>query len=137
MFFFLTVLFDSVTVLTIFSVSNELFGSFCHQEEQEAARRRQQKDTKDSKSNSTTPTKPKEQNKVACARIYKTLCGKQFLGPFSWVHYLFAIYCVLCHFVPRIYKTARQALCALLYEHVCVHAYCSRTPVVRRSVLAW
>ncbi|XP_070816712.1 histone-lysine N-methyltransferase, H3 lysine-79 specific isoform X1 [Chaetodon trifascialis] len=32
-------------------------------EEQEAARRRQQKDTKDSKSNSTTPTKPKEQNK--------------------------------------------------------------------------
>uniref|UniRef100_A0A8D0D293 Histone-lysine N-methyltransferase, H3 lysine-79 specific n=1 Tax=Sander lucioperca TaxID=283035 RepID=A0A8D0D293_SANLU len=37
-------------------------------EEQEAARRRQQKDTKDSKSNSTTPTKPKEQN-------------KQFLGP--------------------------------------------------------
>ncbi|XP_017262810.1 histone-lysine N-methyltransferase, H3 lysine-79 specific isoform X2 [Kryptolebias marmoratus] len=32
-------------------------------EEQEAARRRQQKDTKDSKSNSTTPTKPKEQPK--------------------------------------------------------------------------
>uniref|UniRef100_A0A8C6NTZ0 Histone-lysine N-methyltransferase, H3 lysine-79 specific n=1 Tax=Nothobranchius furzeri TaxID=105023 RepID=A0A8C6NTZ0_NOTFU len=35
-------------------------------EEQEAARRRQQKDTKDSKSNSTTPTKPKEQNKDSC-----------------------------------------------------------------------
>ncbi|MEQ2181369.1 hypothetical protein GOODEAATRI_010905 [Goodea atripinnis] len=33
-------------------------------EEQEAARRRQQKDTKDSKSNNTTPTKPKEQNKL-------------------------------------------------------------------------
>lgn len=32
-------------------------------EEQEAARRRQQKDTKDSKSNSTTPTKLKEPNK--------------------------------------------------------------------------
>ncbi|XP_076009056.1 histone-lysine N-methyltransferase, H3 lysine-79 specific isoform X3 [Genypterus blacodes] len=33
-------------------------------EEQEAARRRQQKDTKDSKSNSTTPTKLKEHNKA-------------------------------------------------------------------------
>ncbi|XP_049585226.1 histone-lysine N-methyltransferase, H3 lysine-79 specific isoform X1 [Syngnathus scovelli] len=32
-------------------------------EEQEAARRRQQKDTKDSKSNSTTPTKTRDQNK--------------------------------------------------------------------------
>ncbi|KAJ0065089.1 hypothetical protein NL108_005581, partial [Boleophthalmus pectinirostris] len=32
-------------------------------EEQEAARRRQQKDTKESKSNSTTPTKPKEPTK--------------------------------------------------------------------------
>uniref|UniRef100_A0A672IXH8 Histone-lysine N-methyltransferase, H3 lysine-79 specific n=1 Tax=Salarias fasciatus TaxID=181472 RepID=A0A672IXH8_SALFA len=35
-------------------------------EEQEAARRRQQKDTKESKSNSTTPTKPKEQTKDSC-----------------------------------------------------------------------
>ncbi|KAG7235679.1 hypothetical protein INR49_002309 [Caranx melampygus] len=35
-------------------------------EEQEAARRRQQKDTKDSKSNTTTPTKPKEQTKDSC-----------------------------------------------------------------------
>ncbi|KAM3620548.1 uncharacterized protein V6R79_025163 [Siganus canaliculatus] len=35
-------------------------------EEQEAARRRQQKDTKDSKSNSTTPTKQKEQIKDSC-----------------------------------------------------------------------
>ncbi|KAM6939067.1 histone-lysine N-methyltransferase, H3 lysine-79 specific isoform 2-T2 [Lycodopsis pacificus] len=35
-------------------------------EEQEVARRRLQKDTKDSKSNSTTPTKPKEQNKDSC-----------------------------------------------------------------------
>uniref|UniRef100_A0A3Q2SQ10 Histone-lysine N-methyltransferase, H3 lysine-79 specific n=1 Tax=Fundulus heteroclitus TaxID=8078 RepID=A0A3Q2SQ10_FUNHE len=35
-------------------------------EEQEAARRRQQKDTKDSKSTNTTPTKTKEQNKDSC-----------------------------------------------------------------------
>uniref|UniRef100_A0A8C9YMI2 Histone-lysine N-methyltransferase, H3 lysine-79 specific n=1 Tax=Sander lucioperca TaxID=283035 RepID=A0A8C9YMI2_SANLU len=45
-------------------------------EEQEAARRRQQKDTKDSKSNSTTPTKPKEQNKVGHGQIYNTLPRK-------------------------------------------------------------
>uniref|UniRef100_A0A8P4G631 Histone-lysine N-methyltransferase, H3 lysine-79 specific n=1 Tax=Dicentrarchus labrax TaxID=13489 RepID=A0A8P4G631_DICLA len=42
-------------------------------EEQEAARRRQQKDTKDSKSNSTTPTKPKEQNKVG----HQDSCGEE------------------------------------------------------------
>ena len=49
-----------------------------YQEEQEAARRRQQKDTKDSKSNSTTPTKPKEQTKVGCAQIYFTLSAFSF-----------------------------------------------------------
>uniref|UniRef100_A0A4W6FRU0 Histone-lysine N-methyltransferase, H3 lysine-79 specific n=1 Tax=Lates calcarifer TaxID=8187 RepID=A0A4W6FRU0_LATCA len=42
-------------------------------EEQEAARRRQQKDTKDSKSNSTTPTKPKEQTKVG----HQDSCGEE------------------------------------------------------------
>uniref|UniRef100_A0A7N8Y929 Histone-lysine N-methyltransferase, H3 lysine-79 specific n=1 Tax=Mastacembelus armatus TaxID=205130 RepID=A0A7N8Y929_9TELE len=46
-------------------------------EEQEAARRRQQKDTKDSKSNSTTPTKTKEQSKVGAPQIYQDSCGEE------------------------------------------------------------
>uniref|UniRef100_A0A3P9JQZ6 Histone-lysine N-methyltransferase, H3 lysine-79 specific n=1 Tax=Oryzias latipes TaxID=8090 RepID=A0A3P9JQZ6_ORYLA len=46
-------------------------------EEQEAARRRQQKDTKDSKSNSTTPTKSKEQNKSFCSDLQQDSCGEE------------------------------------------------------------
>lgn len=100
----------------IFSVRQFKWCIF-YQEEQEAARRRQQKDTKDSKSNSTTPTKPKEQAKVGHGGIsvFPSLLGFNL---------------TLQGKLPAVFMST-YSMC------VSVHAYCSRTPVARRSVLVW